>query len=145
MTTAKWMAWGRKKGWLWRRAESPCLSPAPGDCESLLTGFMLNWVGGKDRRHFCNKTAQSTVSSHLSESTTGAWGDPAWVSSLRMERYCYKSKDTGEQRYIHRYTWLSSQHTLYQDAEGSTVGLEANPARDVCVSVCAHTQGRMDN
>lgn len=53
-----------------------------------------------------------------------------------MERYCYKSKDTGEQRYIHRYTWLSSQHTLYQDAEGSTVGLEANPARDVCVCVC---------
>lgn len=79
--TAKWHG-GRKKGWLWRRAESPCLSPAPGDCESLLTGFMLKWVGGKDRRHFCNKTAQSTVSSHLSESTTGAWGDPTWVELL---------------------------------------------------------------
>jgi hypothetical protein len=43
---------------------------------------MLNWEEGKDRRHFCNKTAQSTVSSHLSESTTGAWGDPDWVEFL---------------------------------------------------------------
>lgn len=138
MIIAKWHG-GREKGWLRRRAESPCLSPAPGDCESLLTGVMLNWVEGKDRRHFCNKTAQSTVSSHLSRVLPLEPGEiQTGSSSLTMERYCYMSKGYRRQRYIHRYTWLSSQHILYQDVAGSTVGVEANlPARDV---VCA--QGR---
>lgn len=54
--------WEREKAWLgvtamWRgeRKEagregierSLCLSPVPGDCENLLTGIMLKWVGGE--------------------------------------------------------------------------------------------------
>lgn len=46
---AKWQG-GRKKGRLGRIDQSPCLSPVPGDCESLLTGIMLNQVEGTRKK-----------------------------------------------------------------------------------------------
>lgn len=94
-----------------------------GSCES---------VEGRDRRHFCNKAAHSTAPSHLPESATGA-GDPHGVDFLEDAEVLLHVKRLQENREnIHRYTWLSSQHILYQDVGGSTVGWRPIFLQEVC-------------
>lgn len=42
-----YVARGEEAGREGRIERSLCLSPVPGDCENLLTGIMLKWVGGE--------------------------------------------------------------------------------------------------